>query len=364
MRYSGFGPSIFLYQQTLIAFQLNHKRAGWFSDRHFLSIGATIRLSQPVYPKLMNPTLILDGGMGRELHRRGAPFRQPEWSALSLIEAPDIVRETHLDFIRAGAEVITTNSYALVPFHIGSRFAAEGENLAALAGRLAQQAVRQSGRTVSIAASLPPLFGSYRPDLFDAGQAPAIALPLIRGQAPYAGIWLAETLSSLAEARFWASCLPDDGKPLWLAFTLEDGLNHPAPLLRSGEAVRQAAQTAVALNAAALLFNCSRPEVMEAALAEARRVLDQYSSPMRLGAYANAFEPGNDTGNAANEALDAIRQDTDPPHYLQWAKRWISAGADTVGGCCGIGPEHIALLAEGLKTNAEPPIQSGHTSRD
>ena len=48
---------------------------------------------------------ILDGGMGRELHRRGAPFRQPEWSALALMEAPDIVRETHLDFLQAGAQV-------------------------------------------------------------------------------------------------------------------------------------------------------------------------------------------------------------------------------------------------------------------
>ena len=65
---------------------------------------------------------ILDGGMGRELHRRGAPFRQPEWSALALTEAPDAVRDTHLDYIRAGAEVITTNSYAVVPFHIGEHW--------------------------------------------------------------------------------------------------------------------------------------------------------------------------------------------------------------------------------------------------
>lgn len=69
---------------------------------------------------------ILDGGMGRELHRRGAPFRQPEWSALALMETPEIVRETHLDFLRAGAQVVTTNSYALVPFHIGQeRFDAQ-----------------------------------------------------------------------------------------------------------------------------------------------------------------------------------------------------------------------------------------------
>ena len=300
---------------------------------------------------IMNPILILDGGMGRELHRRGAPFRQPEWSALALTEAPDIVRDTHLDFIRAGAEVITTNSYAVVPFHIGSRFAAEGEALAAVAGRLAREAVQQSGRAVQIAASLPPLFGSYRPDLFNLEQAPAIAEPLIRGQAPYADIWLAETLSSLAEARFWANYLPDDGKPQWLAFTLEDHQAHATPLLRSGETVREAAETAVALGAAALLFNCSYPEVMDAAVAEARSVLDQHGSPMRLGVYANAFEPSDEAAvNAANEDLDTIRNDTDPPHYLRWAKRWLAAGADTVGGCCGIGPEHIAVLAEGLKT--------------
>ena len=67
---------------------------------------------------------ILDGGMGRELKRRGAPFRQPEWSALAMMDAPDIVCDAHRAFIRSGAQVITTNSYALVPFHIGEdRFA-------------------------------------------------------------------------------------------------------------------------------------------------------------------------------------------------------------------------------------------------
>ncbi|MBL8710622.1 MAG: homocysteine S-methyltransferase family protein, partial [Rhodospirillaceae bacterium] len=85
--------------------------------------------------------MILDGGMGRELNRMGAPFRQPEWSALALIEGPDFVRRAHAAFIAAGAEVITTNSYAVVPFHIGEeRFKARAEELADLAGRLARQA--------------------------------------------------------------------------------------------------------------------------------------------------------------------------------------------------------------------------------
>jgi S-methylmethionine-dependent homocysteine/selenocysteine methylase len=51
--------------------------------------------------------VILDGGMGRELARMGAPFRQPEWSALALMEAPHFVRQAHDAFIAAGSQVIT-----------------------------------------------------------------------------------------------------------------------------------------------------------------------------------------------------------------------------------------------------------------
>ena len=112
-------------------------------------------------------TVILDGGMGRELQRRGAPFRQPEWSALALSEAPQAVEAVHAAYIDSGANVITSNSYAVVPFHIGeARFAQEGQALAALAGELARRAVQASGKAVQVAGSLPPLFGSYRPDLF------------------------------------------------------------------------------------------------------------------------------------------------------------------------------------------------------
>ena len=53
---------------------------------------------------------VLDGGMGRELQRIGAPFRQPEWSALALIEAPEYVLRAHQAFVAAGARIITTNS--------------------------------------------------------------------------------------------------------------------------------------------------------------------------------------------------------------------------------------------------------------
>ncbi|XXQ68606.1 homocysteine S-methyltransferase family protein [Neisseriaceae bacterium B1] len=289
---------------------------------------------------------ILDGGMGRELHRRGAPFRQPEWSALALTDAPDIVRDTHLDFIHSGAQVITTNAYAVVPFHIGAeKFAQEGEQLAATAARLAREAVAKSGKNVRIAASLPPLFGSYRPDLFNETRAAKIAKPLILGQEKYVDLWLAETISSIAEARFIRTMLPENNtKPLWLSFTLDDEGAHAEPVLRSGETVRAAALAAKELGTEAMLFNCSYPEVMENAVRVARETLPE----MPIGVYANAFE-AEDQGTAdlpANEDLSAMRTDNRPEDYLTWAQNWVNAGATMVGGCCGIAPEHIAALAK------------------
>jgi len=203
---------------------------------------------------MMNRMTLLDGGMGRELKRMGAPFQQPEWSALALLEGPDFVRQAHAAFIEAGAEVITTNSYAVVPFHIGeARFAARGQELADLAGRLARQAVAESGKTVRVAGSLPPLFGSYRPDLFKSAEAQALLKPLIAGLKPHVDCWLAETQSALAEAREVAIALKGDSKPLWLSFTLHDEHPDPAnPKLRSGESVVEAAKLAHELGAATL----------------------------------------------------------------------------------------------------------------
>ena len=85
---------------------------------------------------------ILDGGMGRELKKIGAPFRQPEWSALALMQSPELVSDVHTHFLNAGATVITTNAYALVPFHIGEQtFNEQAFKLAETAAKLARDAV-------------------------------------------------------------------------------------------------------------------------------------------------------------------------------------------------------------------------------
>lgn len=272
--------------------------------------------------------------MGRELARMGAPFQQPEWSALALIEGPAFVARAHAAFVEAGAKVITTNSYAINPFHIGdSRFAESGVTLADLAGRLARAAA--AGR-VRVAGSLPPVCGSYRPDLFSPAAAEPILKDLIQGLSPHVDLWLAETLSSLAEARLVAQLVPPDGREFWLSFSVRDD---DGTRLRSGETVAAAAELAQALGAAAILFNCSQPEAMAAALKASA------SMPLARGAYANAFPPQGEAAEA-NATLLEIRRDLTPEAYRRFGAHWLELGATIIGGCCGIGPEHIAALAQ------------------
>lgn len=282
--------------------------------------------------------------MGRELERSGAPFRQPEWSALALMEAPAMVGRAHDAFVQAGADVITTNSYALVPFHLGeARFRARGRELASLAGSIARGSADRAARPIRVAGSLPPLFGSYRPDLFRADEARLLLEPLLGGLADHVDIWLGETLSSIAEARVLREVLAGDDRPLWLSFTL---LDEPGstPNLRSGESVTEAASTARELGAAAILFNCSQPEVMGPAL----RITEAVSRrPRPIGAYANAFPP-MPADAEANAEITPLRADLDPAGYLRFAEAWLDTGAMIIGGCCGIGPEHIAALRSAI----------------
>jgi S-methylmethionine-dependent homocysteine/selenocysteine methylase len=287
-------------------------------------------------------TTILDGGMGRELQRLGAPFRQPEWSALALLQGPEYVTQAHEGFARAGANMISTNSYAIVPFHIGDTlFSERGLALAGLAGQLARDVADRHG--VRVAGSLPPVLGSYRPDLFEVKAARAILTVLIEGLTPFADVWLAETLSSLGEAELVGEMLAADSRPLWLSFTLND---EGSASLRSGESIEAAVALAQKLGAAALLFNCSAPEVMEEAVARARAAMG--TDAIEIGVYANGFAH-SDTEVPANGGLRDIRADLDPPRYLEWARKWVAAGATMVGGCCGIGPKHIQALAGGLR---------------
>lgn len=294
----------------------------------------------------LNDFTILDGGMGRLLERLGAPFRLPEWSALALIEAPDFVTKAHTAFADSGADIITTNSYGLVPHMIGrDRFEKEGRALADRAGRIAREVADHAPGDIRVAGSLPPLFESYRPGNFKADEAPHILESLVAGLAPHIDLWLIETQSSTAEALTALAAVKTSRLPIFVSYTLrdEDGRAGP-PELRSGEPVADAVAATVKAGALGILFNCSQPEVMGEAVVAARKAIAASGNrKVELGVYANAFlpEPPSDTPYAG---ISEIRKDLDPQNYLKWVRLWVEQGATIVGGCCGIGPEHIAAI--------------------
>lgn len=292
--------------------------------------------------------IILDGGMGRELERIGAPFQQPEWSAHALIAAPHFISQVHRNFIDAGAEIITTNTYALVPFHIGEkRFNEQGADLIKLAAKLARDCVKTNSG-VLVAGCIPPVLGSYRPDLFSVEQAKPLLEPLINNQEADVDFWLAETISSIAEATMVKARTTQTNKPTWISFTVKDEIATESKL-RSGESVFDAVSLIAGQNVSAILFNCSAVEVMETALINAKQALlaQGLENEVQLGVYANNFPPIGELREANNdEGLSIIRNDVSPKKYRQFVSAWINAGASIVGGCCGVSPEHIKELAK------------------
>ena len=292
----------------------------------------------------MKTLTILDGGMGRELKEIGAPFSQPLWSAQALIEAPDFVSQAHQNFIDAGAEIIITNSYACVPFHLGEElFAQRGFELAALSGELAKAIADQAPQAVKVAGSIPPPFGSYRPDLFKVEEVASIIQTLYDAQEPNIDLWLVETLSSVQEFESIHGVLKQSTKPCYYAFSLEDTKGDSASI-RSGESVKEAVKLVCQSNATGIMFNCSVPEVMDQAIIDTKQVMDELGQDLEIGVYANNFAPIS-SEHEANDMLQEMRE-LDGQGYLTYAKRWHALGANIIGGCCGIGPKHIKALAD------------------
>ncbi len=305
-------------------------------------------MEQSKAKRAKKPVMIMDGGMGRELERMGAPFRQPEWSALALMQAPQSVSQAYDNFIKAGAEIIITNAYAVVPFHVGQAvFDTQGRDLIRIAATRARDCADKAPHKVTVAASIPPLFGSYNPDAFCEDKALAILMPLIEEQADHIDVWLMETISSLKEGEFVARELAKTGKPLWASFTLTDreDKNDP-PTIRSENTVEKAVKATLTwANIEGILFNCSRPEEMADALSIAATLIPD---TIHLGAYANNFKKSMKKGHLANEQITPLNDELTPQDYYDFAVEWRTLGSNIIGGCCGIGPHYIQYLKENL----------------
>jgi S-methylmethionine-dependent homocysteine/selenocysteine methylase len=282
--------------------------------------------------------------MGRELRFRGVEILDTIWSANGLLVAPEVVRQIHLDFIAAGADIITTNTYGI----IRANLAKEGledrfVELNRLACRLAEETRKSAEGSVMIAGSLPPLRGSYRPDLV--GEFNEIE-PLYREQAellaPHVDLLLCETMSSAVEAKAAAHAACKTEIPVWVAWTLHE--DHSGKL-RSGETIAEAVADLSDLPVTGFLVNCCAPESITKAIPQLAKTGVKY-----IGGYANTFQPipedwTIDGKKETDGSLD-LRSDLDPESYAGHVADWLSAGATVVGGCCGTRPAHIARLCK------------------
>ncbi len=289
--------------------------------------------------------ILLDGGMGSELRKHGLTRRKSIWSGFALIEAPDTVVDVHRAYIDAGADVIITNNYGIVPSLLAlEEMDGRLTELCRLSAELACRARDQSGRAVRVAGALPPLGTSYRPDRVQADAEliesyTAIAAAL----APGVDLLLTETLSTAREAYAAATAAAATGRPVWVSWTLDKAANG---CLRSGESIADAVAALDGLPVQAFLFNCCSVEAISAGLPRLRALTDR-----PIGGYANSFGrlPRD---YVMGESEIGLRDDLHSEGYLDHAANWRDLGASIIGGCCGIGPEHIRLLDKSLRAAA------------
>lgn len=291
---------------------------------------------------------VLDGGMGAELARRGDSTANALWSAQALLDAPEAVSSVHDEFIEAGAEIITTNTYSTIPSYLDkSGLAQRYLELTELAGKLARDAADRAGAanlSVQVAGSLPPLDESYRADLVpEDNEARPIYRALTKALAPYVDLFICETMSCAREAvnAAEASLAQGGGKPVWVSWTLDERPGHG---LRSGENIADAVAKLEHLPIAAFLFNCTSPEAITQGLQELSGLTDK-----PRGAYPNRMHvpPG---WTLDNDISAEVREELGVTEFVEYAQMWIADGASIVGGCCKVGPEFIRALAESLQT--------------
>lgn len=286
--------------------------------------------------------MILDGGMGQELVARAGKATSL-WSVQALLDAPEVVRQVHDEYFVAGADIATTNSYSVLPDRLEPHGMLDRlEEFVRLACQLATDA-REAHGSGMVAGGLGPQGFSYQPDKAPpAEQAAEVYANLAQIQAQYVDVHLLETMSSVDQARGGLIGAGVTGKPVWVALSVRDD---DGTRLRSGELLSDVMPLLEEFNPAAVFINCSKPEAVDTAvpiLAKSGRL---------VGAYANGFTGIAADFNKVGATVDMLsaRRDLDPNAYADFADGWAAHGATIIGGCCEVGPAHIAELSRRLK---------------
>lgn len=278
-----------------------------------------------------NRVLLLDAAMGTELQRRGLATDLPLWSARALLEHPDAVLQIHRDYVSAGADIITTNTFRTT----GRTFRRAGladrsDSLTAHAVALAHAASGSaSPRRVLVAGSIAPLEDCYRPDLVPPDHELDIEHAELAGRLAANGVdlLLLETFGTIRETVAACRAALGTGLDVVVSFLCRsDGR------LYGGEDLSVAVQTIEHLGPAAVSVNCISPRHAEAIV---QTLVSSTSLPCAI--YANVGIPGE-------ERTGAFQRDLGPVEYAAHAARWLALGASIIGGCCGTTAAYLREL--------------------
>jgi S-methylmethionine-dependent homocysteine/selenocysteine methylase len=277
--------------------------------------------------------------MGQELVARAGKATSL-WSVQALLDNPEMVRAVHDEYFAAGAQIATTNTYSALPDRLTHHDLEHRlDELIQIACRQAVEA-RDANGSGLVAGSLGPQGFSYQPDKSPpAEQAAETYHQVCKTQNDYVDLFICETRSSMDPARGGLMGASGFGKPVWVALSVDD---KDGTKLRSGENLVDVLPLLSEFKPQAIMLNCSVPE----AVSKAIPLL--VGNGVDVGAYANGFVSINNAFDSVGATVDIleVRKDLGPEEYADFAQGWVDDGATIIGGCCEVGPAHIALLAQ------------------
>ena len=291
-------------------------------------------------------TRILDGGMGQELLARGMETNGTLWSANALLQDKyhKLLLDTHIDFIKSGAEIIVTTTFTTRKTRLkDNKVEDKFEYLNKKAGEIAQQA-KKLYPNVLIAGGLPPQYLTYEVDPRTDKEIKDDFYSQAKLLDPYIDFFYFDVLSSVKEFRIAIDSIKEFNKPYLIGAHISEGTHLP-----SGEKITEIISSIKHEKLLGILLSCISPENYELNLNEIKSLgipfgfkLNAFIKTNPKPNYTGAFKKSK-TGNP-NEFL-GVREDLTPQKMFEFAKKFKDAGATILGGCCETRPSHIKAFA-------------------
>jgi len=292
-------------------------------------------------------TKILDGGMGQELLARGMEPNGTLWSANALLQEKyhQLLLNTHLDFIKAGADVIVTTTFTTRKVRLrDNKVEDKFEYLNVKAGEIAQKAKKIYPKTL-IAGGLPPQYLTYEADTRSIDEIKDNFYSQAKLLDPFIDFFYFDVLSSVKEFKIAIECIKDFNKPYLIGAHISEGTNLP-----SGEKITEIIKNIHHEKLLGIILSCISPENYQLNLNEIKNLgvpfgfkLNAFVKTNPKPNYTGAFNQSK-TGNP-NEFL-GVRNDLTPKKMLEFAREFKNAGATILGGCCETRPSHIKAFAQ------------------